>query len=68
MTTWNFRVLETEDGYGVHEVYYDNDLVVGFTETPCVGPCDTYEELVEELEHISRAFNESVLSIQAIIG
>ena len=35
-TQWNYRLVKYADGsgFGVHEVYYENDKQIGMTETP----------------------------------
>jgi hypothetical protein len=50
--SWSYRIIKyaDDDGYGLHEVYYDaNGEVTGWTEDPSVVG-DTVKELIESLK------------------
>jgi len=53
MTTWNYRVVRTDQhGYAIHEVYYDEEnRLEYFTCEPIYPTGDTYEEFLEDLQN-----------------
>jgi hypothetical protein len=59
--TWNYRVVQTDEGFGIYEVYYMDDKV-GRTESPVIGPADSERGLYDEILMITRAFVEPILS------
>jgi hypothetical protein len=66
--TWNYRVVKTQDGYSVYEVFYDDaGNPSGCTTNPILDFfCDTPEALLEELEIIRHAFETVPLDISEI--
>lgn len=75
-TYWNYRILEREYSsptgsytipvYGIHEVYYENDKVVSWSENPItLGGFDyetnPKEEMKAELELINKALTKPIL-------
>ncbi len=65
---WNYRVLRTDEGYSVFEVFYDeNEKPVGTTEKPILDfYCETPEDILHELEIIKDAFSSGVLDMKEI--
>ena len=65
---WNYRVLKTDEGYSVFEVFYDdNEKPVGTTEKPILNfYCDTPEDVLCELEKMKEAFSIDVLDKKEI--
>jgi hypothetical protein len=63
MNTWNYRVLQHEGNFAIHEVYYEDGKPTSCTEDP-VAPFgeDTVEELRRDMELMMRALNEPVLN------
>lgn len=69
--TWNHRVVKrtyelpdgtTEDQYGIHEAYCDeNKLVFAITENPVSPHGESINELKESLEWMSNALKAPVL-------
>lgn len=62
--TWNYRVIHREDwGYGLYEVYYDDDGTIKFwTESSVDGNhYDTITELRTGLERMLEALDKDVL-------
>lgn len=42
--TWNYRILQDEDGFALHEVHYDRaGNPYAYTETPITFECDPEE-------------------------
>ena len=66
--TWNYRVVKTELGFSVFEVFYDKQgRPGGRTEKPTLGfYCETPEDVLAELELIKMAFQCPVLNIENI--
>lgn len=65
--TWNYRVIKRyigdEESYGIHEVYYDdNGYLDAYSENPIAPHGNSFNELIEDFEHYSRALKEPVLS------
>ena len=69
--TWDYRVVHrvvnAEEIYAVHEVYYDED---GFpsmvTEKPIPVQGETYEELVKDVVHYIAALAYPILEYDEI--
>ena len=80
MNHWNHRVVKrtfiwlegtenefTEDQYGIHEVYYDENGKVFAVTEEAIGPSgETMEELKESLEWITGALECPVLDYDNI--
>lgn len=50
--SWNYRIVKTAAGYGIHEVYYDAGKPKEYTRSP-VGPVgDSPEAVTEALEQM----------------
>ena len=56
--SWNYRVVRTEDGFTVYEVFYDKEgRPVGRTERPTLDFfCETAEAVLAELDVIRAAW------------
>lgn len=62
---WNHRIicreLENERVFNIHEVYYEDDEIIGWTEEPVHPQGETPKELREELKMFQRAFDKPIL-------
>ena len=48
---WNNRIIKEADGYGIFEVFYNEEGdILGYTEDPMTGYFETEEELRDNLE------------------
>ncbi|MCB1049105.1 MAG: hypothetical protein H6510_08695 [Acidobacteria bacterium] len=64
--SWNYRVIQTDEGYSVYEVYYDEDQnVYMWSSDPVLNFfCDSPEAIIYEWdERIREAFNKQVLNM-----
>jgi hypothetical protein len=66
--SWNYRIVRTDQGFGVFEVYYDESgRPSGTTERPILDfYCDTPEGLMHELELIKAACEQPPLEMKSI--
>jgi hypothetical protein len=66
--SWNYRVVKTDDGYGVFEVYYDEmGRSKGRTDKPMLNFfCESPACLLEEIEILKRAFDSDPLDEREI--
>ena len=59
---WNYRVVEHDSEFAVHEVFYrDDGSIAGMTETPVHPRAESLEVLIEEFGRYQRALTEPVL-------
>lgn len=58
---WNYRIVKTEKGYGIFEVYYGTEgEPCGMTAEPIVGIySDTPKELLLEIELIKNSLDQN---------
>lgn len=63
--SWNYRVVKTDQGFGVFEVYYDEaGRPNGTTERPILDfYCETPEDLLYELGLIKVALEKPPLDL-----
>lgn len=56
--TWNYRLIKSDKGYSIHEVYYDaNGKPIASTLNPIMDfYCESPEDLMYELDLIKKAF------------
>lgn len=64
--SWNYRVIrhtvDGETGYGVHEVYYNEDgKPIACTEEPAKPYGETPDELAKDVLHFASALEKPVL-------
>lgn len=60
--SWNYRVVQTEDGFGIHEVHYaDDGTIENLTVEPMPVTCNPDEDLKETFEQMASAFKLPVL-------
>lgn len=66
--TWNHRVIRRPSGlpdapwmYQIHEVHYEDGVIVGYTANPVVVSADSISELRLLNEQISAAWQRPVL-------
>jgi hypothetical protein len=66
--SWNYRVVRTDQGFGVFEVYYDEaGRPNGTGERPILDfYCDTPEDLLHELEVMRAAWEQPPLEMNLI--
>lgn len=74
---WNYRVVRTEEagsedepiiGYGIHEVYYDNNRITGWTQD-FVSPYGESEvELKMDMHHFFKALRMPILELRVRDG
>ena len=66
--SWDYRVVKTEEGYTVYEVFYDEDgNPVATTEKPALDfHCETPEGLMSELDVIRMAFESPLIDLEDI--
>jgi len=57
---WNYRICKTVRGYGIHEMYYDDNGEVSWTEDPVPVVGGTEEEVVAEFKHMTEALGQPV--------
>ena len=59
--SWNYRIVKTEKGYGVFEVYYDDSgQPNGRPLTPVLDYyCDSPDELIEIIELIKSSLEKN---------
>jgi len=67
MSHWSYRVIEQDDLFFVHEVYYDDaGEVEGWSSEPAVAQGETLDELRGEFTSIGTAFFKPVIKIEVI--
>ena len=69
--TWNYRVIsraypgpgdhETIREYAIHEVYYDDEKIIGMTEEPSEPYGQDEQELKDSIELMLQAFEKPTL-------
>lgn len=66
--TWNYRVIEDNGQFSIHEVYYnDAGEITSVTEDPIAPGGETLEELQEDMAHYAEALKRHVLTMDEII-
>jgi hypothetical protein len=66
---WSYRVVKTDSGFAVYEVYFDEaGKAVGIAEKPETRWAETLEGLKEELEVLLEALNSPPIAIEDIPG
>lgn len=59
---WNYRVIENDKMFYIHEVYYnDNGDITAISEDPMHPHGETLEELKNDMKYFLQAFNRPVL-------
>jgi len=65
---WNYRVVEHEGLFHIHELYYnDNGSICAISEDPMHPHGTSLEELKRDAEHFLLAFNKPVLKKEEIV-
>jgi hypothetical protein len=64
---WNYRVIEHEEMFYIHEVYYnDKGEITAISEDP-MHPCgESLDELKSDMEYFLHALNRPVLKKEEI--
>lgn len=63
--SWNYRVMEREGRFAIHEVYYDkNGEANGYTESPVYPAGTSVEELQEMLGKYQEALKKPILKYE----
>ena len=69
MSYWNYRVVERDDTFAIHEAYYDDaGNVTHITAEPVAPMGESLAELRADMEHYRRALDEPVLRYEDIVG
>jgi hypothetical protein len=64
---WNYRVIEHEGIFYIHEVYYnDNGDITAISEDPMHPHGETIDELERDMEHFQQALGGPVLKKEKI--
>ena len=72
---WNYRVVKTThkigeeiiDSYGIHEAYYDNDIITSVTESPInIYSEEGMEGLRKEFEGLRKALECPVIDYDTL--
>ena len=64
---WNYRIVFKDEGYAIHEVYYDTEGEPTTCTVQAISPYgDTLRELIEDMEHYMEAIGRSVLKYDEI--
>lgn len=67
-TYWNYRVIESEDIFRIHEVYYnEKGGITAFSENPITPLGETLDELRGDLEYYLQALDRPVLKKEEIV-
>ena len=66
--TWNYRIVKTDEGYSIYEVFYDDKgKAIATTKNPTLDfHVESVDGIKEELEIIKEAFNKSPLNMDEI--
>jgi hypothetical protein len=65
---WNYRVIESEDVFRIHEVCYNSKgQITSFSEDPITPLGETMEELRGDLEYYMQALDRPVLKKEEIV-
>jgi hypothetical protein len=64
INTWNYRVINHGTHYSIHEVYYEKNKPVAWTEDSVCPVGETFEELKSDLLHYMLAIARPVLIIK----
>ncbi len=63
MSKWNYRVVQRDDQFAIHEVFYANDgSVQSMTAGPVFPRAETLVDLREELERYRSALDNPTLT------
>lgn len=66
--SWNYRVIENLDGFGIYEVYYDDDgSICNISAEPMEPYGETVEELKRDVAAMNAAFDKPVLSFVDVV-
>ena len=61
---WNYRVIEQDGQFAIHEVFYNSDgSVAGVTETPVFPRGETLDDLAADISRYSDALSQPALRI-----
>lgn len=65
--TWNYRVIESEGMFNIHEVYYnDKGKITAISEDPIAPAGETFEELKRALKYYQQAVKRPILKKEEI--
>jgi hypothetical protein len=66
--TWNYRVIQDEGMFHIHEVYYSEaGEITAISENPIAPAGESLEELAKDLEHYAEAMNKPALRRAEIV-
>lgn len=67
MSSWNFRIVKTNKGYGIYYAYYDDKgNLNGISETAMSPVGEDIEDLKELLTCMFDAFEEETIDINTL--
>jgi hypothetical protein len=65
---WNYRVIESEGVFRIHEVYYnEKNEITAISEDPIAPLGETLEELKGDLKYYQQALKRPVLKKEEIV-
>ena len=62
--TWNYRIIKNGSWYSIREVHYDDDTPSFTTEEPDGLMGGSVEELRDQYEQMSEAFEQPILNYE----
>ncbi len=67
MMNWDYRVIEHDGAFTVHEVHYnDKGAIISISEDPMGPSGETLEELKADMEYFLQALDKPVLRKEEI--
>ena len=68
MISWDYRVIEHDGTFTIHEVYYnDKGDITSISQDPMGPSGDTLEELKNDMEYFLQALDMPVLKKEQIV-
>ena len=61
MSYWNYRVVEKDGFYGIHEAYYDDDKPTSITQNEMSPHGETLDELKDDVKKHLEALDKPIL-------
>jgi hypothetical protein len=70
MRHWNHRILRTEFGYAIHEVFYEDGKPTAWDPSPSAPFGEDHQELAADLVLIAQAIGRPILRVDgdSLIG
>lgn len=65
---WNYRIIENNGCFSIHEAYYnDAGEITAVTEEPIAVGGETLDELRKDMAYYANALNKPVLKMDEIV-